>query len=327
MDESLPLISVIVPMYNEEQNVDECILSLLNVDYPTKEIIIVDDGSSDRTAEVVAKHSVRLIRLGKNMGPSAARNEGIKAAKGDFIAFTDGDCIVDKFWLKKLIRNYTNPRVGGVGGPFRNPESGYFSNYINLAVLDFLSREKLLSTGNASFRAEILRRIGGFDSSFRTEEDDEISIRVKKAGYDLVIEPEAVVWHKSGFLDFIKWNFGGGINRIDIWFKLDEYLEIFKPLISVSILVLFCVSSGILRYVSLVFIFFLVLRVAQRVVPLAMKMARIYRSPSYVFAGSVLDLIEMALFQIGCICGLVRYIFSIFAMKLQHVGAKLEKSR
>jgi len=328
MDESLPLISVVVPMYNEEENADECILSLIKVDYPAKEIIIVDDGSSDRTAEVVAKHPVRLIRLEKNVGAAAARNEGIKVAKGDFIAFTDGDCVVDKFWLRKLIRNYANQRVGGVGGPFRNPKSGYFSNYIDLTVLDFLSGKKILkckvshlATGNASFRTEILRRIGGFDPSFRASGEDELCLRVRKAGYDLVFEPEAVVWHKFSVLEFIKSQFRWGLYDFFIHVKHDKYLEIcFKILVtvmSVPILILFYVSSGFLRYATLVFIFSLVLIAAQNVILPAMKMARIYRSPSYIFTGSVLNLARTALYQLGSVCGFIRYILSKFLIKFK----------
>lgn len=102
---SLPTISVIVPAYNAEKNIANHIESLLNLDYPTEflEIIIIDNNSNDRTKEIVKQYPVKLLEEKTIQSSYAARNLGIKTAKGDILAFTDADCIVDAQWIRNAI--------------------------------------------------------------------------------------------------------------------------------------------------------------------------------------------------------------------------------
>jgi glycosyltransferase involved in cell wall biosynthesis len=92
-----PLISVIVAEKNSARTIRQCLNSLLGLTYPRFEIIVVDDGSTDETGRILSEYSgkIRLIRLNSGQGPSSARNAAASQAKGDFIAFTDGDCVVD----------------------------------------------------------------------------------------------------------------------------------------------------------------------------------------------------------------------------------------
>ncbi len=117
MDDATPFVSVIVPALNEERTIRECIVSLLRMDYPQerREILMVDNGSTDRTAEIIKSFPVRYLRE-ERRGASYARNRGIEASKGEILAFTDADCVVTTGWLRELVRGFEDEGVGSVEG-------------------------------------------------------------------------------------------------------------------------------------------------------------------------------------------------------------------
>ena len=133
VNSSEPLISVIVAAYNCRDTISKCLESLSSLDHPGYEVIVVDDGSTDGTAELCETFSgVKVIRLDRG-GPSRARNTGVRKARGKLVAFTDGDCFVDSRWLKELEKGFIGPDVAGVGGDQVSPadesemEKGYRS--------------------------------------------------------------------------------------------------------------------------------------------------------------------------------------------------------
>ena len=102
-------VSIIIPLYNNEKYIKECIESLISQTYENIEIIIVDDGSTDKSVEVCEKFKDERIRLIKqiNFGAPSARNEGIKQSSGDFIMFLDSDdYLYDKYTLEKILKKY-----------------------------------------------------------------------------------------------------------------------------------------------------------------------------------------------------------------------------
>ena len=110
--------SVVVPTYNRVSTLRQCLKGLLIQDHPDYEIIVVDDGSTDGTAEVLMQEfsSIRYFQQ-KNAGPAAARNRGLQAATGEIIAFTDDDCLTPPDWLTQLAAGYIrHSEVAGVGG-------------------------------------------------------------------------------------------------------------------------------------------------------------------------------------------------------------------
>ena len=114
--EPFPFVSVIVPVRNEESYVADCLRSLLNQDYPWDgfEIIVVDNDSSDRSADVIAQFSVRYV-FEKKRGAAAARNAGVRQSKGELLAFIDSDCIAPPDWLSSLVLAFNRREVDAIG--------------------------------------------------------------------------------------------------------------------------------------------------------------------------------------------------------------------
>lgn len=208
MKQDPPRISVIVAAYNSKRTISQCLASLFALDYPGYEVIVVDDGSTDGTPEICAAYeSVRLIRLDRG-GPSRARNVGIDLAFGEIIAFTDSDCVVSRDWLREIEKGFVDERVAGVGGNQVSPEGesefgrsvqeffraiGFVTDYINL---DRTLRETRHNPScNSAYRKSVLKEVGGFVEGQFPCEDLELDLKIRKLGYRLIYNPNAVVGH------------------------------------------------------------------------------------------------------------------------------------
>ncbi|MDD5111693.1 MAG: glycosyltransferase [Candidatus Altiarchaeota archaeon] len=195
-------VSVIVPAYNAGGEIGGCLDSLLSVDYPKGdyEVIVVDNNSDDSTAEVVKRYPVAYVFEGKR-GSYNARNAGVRISSGEFIAFTDADCIVDVSWFRRLLEGFQDPEVGVVGGSIRayKPKT-LVERYSAVRALpqdDFASRRMpFAATANAAFRRSVLEEAGLFDGSFSSGGDEEVCWRIKKKGYKIAYKPDAVVYHR-----------------------------------------------------------------------------------------------------------------------------------
>jgi GT2 family glycosyltransferase len=217
-----PLISVVVAVYNGEKYIQECLESLMKLNYPNKEFIVVDDGSTDSTPLIVEVYPVKLVKNDGNQGLSVARNNGIKAAKGDIVAFTDADCRVDPDWLFYIASEFNKDiKVGGVGGPNLTPPEDDFKAYIlgeaiggPRCVLITDKEAEHIPGCNMAFRRHVLVEIGGFDPVFtRAGDDVDICWRVREAGFKLIKAPSAVVWHhrRSSISAYFKQQAGYGV--------------------------------------------------------------------------------------------------------------------
>ena len=199
---SWPRISVVVCTYNGSRTIRECLQSLAKVDYPDFEVIVVDDGSTDATPQIVREHDVRLIRT-ENRGLSSARNTGLEAATGEIVAYIDDDAYADVHWLKYLAATFRTTDHAGVGGPnLAPPGDGAIADCVANApggpVHVLLSdREAEHIPGcNMAFRKTHLATIGGFDPRFRVAGDDvDVCWRLREHGWTLGFHAAAVVWH------------------------------------------------------------------------------------------------------------------------------------
>ena len=198
-----PMVSVVICAYNAERTMLPCLESLRRLKYPNYEVVIVDDGSRDRTADIAKGFpEFRLIRQ-PNKGLSVARNVGLHAARGEIIAYTDSDCVVDPDWLTLMVHTMVDGDFDGCGGPNYAPhEEGRVEACVAAApgapchVLVADNRAEHLAGCNMVFTKAALVAVGGFDAQFTSAGDDvDICWRMLDTGFTLGYCPAAFVWH------------------------------------------------------------------------------------------------------------------------------------
>jgi len=197
-------ITAAVPCYNAARQIGACLESLLNQSLPPDEVIVVDDGSTDKSAEVVGQfNQVRLVRLEENRGVACARNVAVGRALGDVVVFIDADAVADRDLIKELVACYDG-EVAGVGGraieaPRRSIADDWRSLHAAQTHGERFKRDVDFLWGVCcSYRRSALVLAGGFDERFRTNgEDMELGFRLRQEGQILSYTPEAVVYHKK----------------------------------------------------------------------------------------------------------------------------------
>lgn len=251
-----PFVSVVVGVRNEERFIEECIESLLKLNYPKDcyEIIIVDGMSTDKTRELVQKYPVRLL-LNERKNVAAARNLGVESSKGDLVAFTDGDCKVDPDWLKVLVYEMRNAPddVVCVGGPNLIFETDpVFGRVVGYAQETFLgsggSAQSKNSTKkhyvnslpncNAMYKKFAIKEVGGFDEKFIVGQDGDLNYRIGKKGHKFLYIPEAqVLHHRRGTLkSFSVRMFKYGMWMAELFKKHGEFVRWYAFLPSIAII-------------------------------------------------------------------------------------------
>ena len=197
-----PRVSVVVCTYNGGRTLDGCLRSLRALDYPNYEVVVVDDGSTDDTREILGRFpEVRAVRQ-ENRGLGVARNVGLRESGGEVVAYTDSDCVADPGWLTCLVHQLRRSGAEGVGGPNLTPEDGWLSACVAASpgqpthVLEGDEEAEHVPGCNMAFRREALEAIGGFDPRYRKAGDDvDICLRVQQAGGRVTFAPGAFVWH------------------------------------------------------------------------------------------------------------------------------------
>lgn len=197
-----PKVSVVVASYNGGRTLDECLRSLANLSYPDYEVIVIDDGSTDNTPEIVARHDVRCLRT-ENRGLSCARNLGIESATGEIVAFIDSDAYADPDWLYFMVKALSEQKAAAVGGPnLAPPQDGFTAACIDYApgnpthVLVDDERAEHVPGCNMAFRKDALAAIGGFDDAHRAAGDDvDVCWKLLVRDETIAFSPGAFVWH------------------------------------------------------------------------------------------------------------------------------------
>ncbi len=201
-DLNWPGISVVVCSYNGQRTIRDCLEGLKKVDYPNFEVIVVNDGSTDGTEKIAKEYGFRVISIA-NGGLSNARNVGMRAAKGEIVAYIDDDAIPDPQWLTYLAVTFQTTNHAGVGGPNIPPiDDGPIAECVSNApggpihVLLTDNDAEHIPGCNMAFRKAALEAIDGFDTRFRIAGDDvDLCWRIQKQGWTLGFNPAAMVWH------------------------------------------------------------------------------------------------------------------------------------
>jgi cellulose synthase/poly-beta-1,6-N-acetylglucosamine synthase-like glycosyltransferase len=216
---------VIVPVRDGESTIADCLDAIVATDYPPdrREILVVDNGSSDGTAALIQARPVRYLREPKR-GVSNARNRGIAESRGEILAFVDADCLVEPHWLTELVRPFEDPEVGAVGGELRHAPpitaaerqaARLLGNWQRFA---FTSNPAYPITANAAYRREVLERIGAFDPHMTRAQDVELGLRFQeRSGRRLAFAENATARHRNRttqlgfFRQQLGWAYGAGL--------------------------------------------------------------------------------------------------------------------
>lgn len=222
-------VAVVTGIYNEEKHISELIDKVIAQTVKPDEFVIVDDGSTDQTAEIVKNYaeknpSIKYIHQ-KNAGPAVARNVAWKAAEADVCVFTDGDCVPRSDWLEKILKPFSDSTVGATAGTYetKNVES-VLARFIGLEISWKHSRyPKYIDahgTYNLAVRKEILEKVGGMceDYPVPSGEDWDMTYKVSRIS-KIEFIPEAVVghYHPEKFWPYMKNQARRGYDRIKLY--------------------------------------------------------------------------------------------------------------
>ena len=240
--------SVIIPAYNAEATLPALLDSLSDQGYPEdSEVIVVDDCSTDSTADICHRFGCKFICCAKNCGPASCRNMGAAQASGEVLVFTDSDCIVSPDWLQCFERALALDDADVIMGKLVLLPSTVMGEAIS--ALGFpaggsLGFEKVwrvsgdgyttsLSSCNFAVRRDIFLALGGFDESFPYAggEDSFLARSLLDAGYRIRYRPEVVAYHpaRESFVEFLRWQFKRGVSSLIFAQKIrrkNEYVSL-----------------------------------------------------------------------------------------------------
>jgi glycosyltransferase involved in cell wall biosynthesis len=223
------LVSVVIPVYNNETTIEKCLSSIFESTYKNFEVIVVDDGSKDRTVEIAKKFNCTLIQLKENAGVGFARNAGAKKGKGTIIFFTDGDVTIRQDTLEMGVKTLLgdSSACAVVGAYSKNTGvNNFFSAYKQLTLHYLhLSSPKYISifVGCCGFiKKDVFNAINGFDEkSFARKilEDVDLGMRLFKQGHRILLSPQIQVVHHKHY-SFYNLMVSDMFNRAIPWSRL-----------------------------------------------------------------------------------------------------------
>ena len=234
--------SLIIPVYNRPDEVDELLESLTHQSLSDFEVLVVEDGSAVPCKEVVERYADKLdvkYFVKPNSGPGMSRNFGAERAQGEYFIVLDSDCVIPPDYLKAVETELQREPADAFGGPDRAHESFTpVQKSINYSMTSFFTtggirggKKKMDKfyprSFNMGIRSDVYKALGGF-SKMRFGEDIDFSIRIFKGGYRCRLFPEAWVWHKrrTDFTKFFRQVHNSGIARIHLFKKYPDSLKI-----------------------------------------------------------------------------------------------------
>ena len=293
----MPYFSIIIPVYNRPDEVDELLESLTRQTYLNFEVLLIEDGSTNKCDTVAQKYkddiTIRYFYK-ENSGRSKTRNYGMEKAKGEYFVFFDSDCVIPPFYFKKikdtLNKNYTD----SYGGPDKADESfSKLQKAISFSMTSFLTtggirgskgikmEEFVPRTFNMGFSKEVYETVGGFKDMFG--EDIDLSLRIRKKGYSCQLISDAYVYHKRrvDLRSFYRQVHVFGMARISLYLLHPSSLKIVHTLPA-----LFTIVSLIMILLSFFNFWFLL--------PLLFYFLLIFISASFMYKSLTIGLIAIA---------------------------------
>lgn len=310
-------ISIVIPMYNAGAHIKDVLLAIFAQDYPGAiEVIVVNDGSTDRSLNIVRgfvdRGGLKIIDQ-ENQGAVAATNNGLNVASHDIICSIDSDVVLEKDWLTRIVKEFDDPLVGAVQGYYKTPAGISFwarmMGYDVEARYDAI-RTKFVSqvcTGNTAYRREAIEKVGFFDPAFTYGYDNDMSYRLQRGGYKLVFKKDALCDHfwKADFAGYMKQQYRSAYGRMQLIRKHTDRVA------GDSVSGLRMILQAPLTLLVLLFFFV--------GVALALSPLNVYAPYAIVFALAVLAVIitDRTLFAFGVV--MKQRDFTVFLMPLVHL--------
>ena len=327
-EERLPGVSIIVTTYNSDLTIDECLQSILELNYPKHllELIVIDGGSTDSTIEHVMAFPVQLIH--SQLNPPAAYNLVLKNVENEVIGLIDSDAKVEKEWLMKLIKHLNDSEVAAASGTVEtwNHDKlvpriiGYELNYRYQRLPDMIER---VATMNLLMKKNVINEIGGFDESLPTQYDTDIGARLAKKGYRIAFDPQAKCYHfhRPTLRMFFKQQYKYGQNTWKLYFKhpqlamgdnITDWWMNLQPILYVVAGILLFISI-ITNFNTAIFGFFLILIIltAFHYIASSVRIANFFNDPSAIFL-IVIYFTRAIAWTLG---GMTSFIYAIFTRK------------
>lgn len=193
-----PIVTVVVPVYDSEKYVHECMQSLLAQNFRDFEILVIEDPPYDRAKEIVDAFEDRRIKYFRNarrLGRYKSRNLGVQKARGKYIFFTDDDCVVSKDWIEQGLKSFHNENCIGVEGKTYYVSDKYEPTYSDHIVREQHVKEQYM-TCNVAYTKSLMESIGGFDERYDYIGDRDFGLRAVKFGR-INFNPKMIVYHQK----------------------------------------------------------------------------------------------------------------------------------
>ncbi|MBJ9986403.1 poly-beta-1,6 N-acetyl-D-glucosamine synthase [Acinetobacter sp. S40] len=239
-----PMVAVLIPCFNEGDNAEETISHALGLDYPNFEVIAINDGSSDNTAEVLDRlaeqhEKLRVVHLAQNQGKAVALQAGSLLTQAEFLIGIDGDALLDPHAAKWMIRHFLqdrtvaavtgNPRIRTRSTLLGRIQVGEFSSIVGMIKRAQRSFGRLFTVSGVitAFRKSAVHEVGYWSPNMLTEDID-ITWKLQRAGWDIRFEPNALVWIlmpetlNGLWKQRLRWAMGGAqvlVKNLDVFLK------------------------------------------------------------------------------------------------------------
>jgi len=223
-----PKVSVIVPVYNNEDKIGLLIESLMDQDYPKDryEIRVVDNGSNDKSKEIIQRYPVVFLEENEIQSSYAARNKGLRYARGDILAFIDSDCIADAQWLKEGVNALTKADLAGGKVEFffsdQKTTAEIFDSIMNMQNHVMVKEQGASVTANLFVKANIFKKLGIF-APVKSGEDFQWTYAATQHGYKINFADKAIVRHPTRKLyELLRKSLRVGSGYPNLWGKLNK---------------------------------------------------------------------------------------------------------